>query len=243
MLINSNVYVATSREWFTSFTPYKSTLGNNAVEGYGDVTLRVRKSKTDPKSISIIVLKDVLYVPKQICNSLGNPFFKDYGFDSRGLCKDSKGNHLGYFHYDPLPHLWLEGRDVQQSSLKNLGARSIGLFVQWDEEEERKFEAYKRQLADPPRYTSKELAYLEDRFGGEFRFLRTYGLKMFKEDDRDEGKAILTALMSPDSDWDSAAGYEDEDDFPSFPVVSTLQKRKDIEGSNDGGSSKKRRRS
>ena len=46
---------------------------------------------------------------------------------------------------------------------------------------------------------------MKKNYGGEFKFLRCQGLSIYKEEDRDEGKAILQALMSDDDP-------EEEDD-------------------------------
>ncbi|KAK3628713.1 hypothetical protein LTR56_015674 [Elasticomyces elasticus] len=87
----SNVHVANHRDWFTTFTPFSSTITDrsgtsHAIEGIGDVTLEVRRmigaaakaAKNKAMVNSTIVLHDVLYVPAFVCNVLGEPVRQDY---------------------------------------------------------------------------------------------------------------------------------------------------------------------
>lgn len=46
-----------------------------------------------------------------------------------------------------------------------------------------------------PRYSSADKAWLKANYGNEFKFLRAYGLKIFKEDDRQEGERIVRSMM------------------------------------------------
>lgn len=48
--------------------------------------------------------------------------------------------------------------------------------------------------------TWEEKAWMRTHFGSEFKFLLLYGLSIYKEEDRAEGRAILRALMSHDED-------------------------------------------
>ena len=50
-----------------------------------------------------------------------------------------------------------------------------------------------------PRYNAEEKAWLKKNYGNEFKFLLAHGLKIFKEGDRDEGKAIVQAMMKNES--------------------------------------------
>jgi hypothetical protein len=46
---------------------------------------------------------------------------------------------------------------------------------------------------------ASEKAYLKDNFGDEFHFLRDHELKIYKEEDRSEGRAILRAFQKYDT--------------------------------------------
>lgn len=47
--------------------------------------------------------------------------------------------------------------------------------------------------------TSEETAWLNKHYGGEFHFLNSYGLRITSDDDREEGRRIMRALMSADN--------------------------------------------
>lgn len=47
--------------------------------------------------------------------------------------------------------------------------------------------------------TPAEKKWLKENFGNEFKFLRLYGLNIFKEEDREEGRAILRGFISDDN--------------------------------------------
>ena len=58
--------------------------------------------------------------------------------------------------------------------------------------------------------TSVEKKWLKDNYGGEFKFLRDYGLSIYKSEDRGEGRTILRAMMRDnDSDHDSGPDSND----------------------------------
>ncbi|KAL0467839.1 hypothetical protein QR685DRAFT_573970 [Neurospora intermedia] len=72
----SNVSVAKDREWFTTYTPFNSTVcisGQNlAVRGIGTVNLNVKRhpARTGRRNQSILPLRTVLHVPDATCNIL-----------------------------------------------------------------------------------------------------------------------------------------------------------------------------
>lgn len=46
-----------------------------------------------------------------------------------------------------------------------------------------------------PDLSYSEKQWLKENWGGEFKFLRAYGLSIHKEEDREEGRLILRAMM------------------------------------------------
>ena len=66
--------------------------------------------------------------------------------------------------------------------------------------------------AEPP-LTEDEKRFLKANFGGEFHFLRQHGLSIYKEEDRDEGRTILRALMAQDEEYENEDEDEGEDDY------------------------------
>ncbi|KAK0655096.1 hypothetical protein B0T16DRAFT_318492, partial [Cercophora newfieldiana] len=49
---------------------------------------------------------------------------------------------------------------------------------------------------DAAPYTAEEKQWLNRHFGGEFKFLMAYGLSIYKEEDREEGRHIVRAMMA-----------------------------------------------
>jgi hypothetical protein len=49
-----------------------------------------------------------------------------------------------------------------------------------------------------PPYTAAEKNWLNVHWGGEFKFLQAYGLSIYDEDDREEGRRIVRAFIAQD---------------------------------------------
>ncbi|KAK4205138.1 hypothetical protein QBC40DRAFT_249529 [Triangularia verruculosa] len=49
-----------------------------------------------------------------------------------------------------------------------------------------------------PPYTTEEKRWLRVHFDGEFKFLQMYGLSIYDEEDREEGRRIVRAMMAYD---------------------------------------------
>jgi hypothetical protein len=47
-----------------------------------------------------------------------------------------------------------------------------------------------------PPYTAAEKAWLKQHWDGEFKFLASYALIIYNEDDRAEGRLIVRAMMA-----------------------------------------------
>lgn len=54
--------------------------------------------------------------------------------------------------------------------------------------------------------TKDEKKWLKDNWGGEFHFLQSYCLSIYKEEDREEGRSIMRALMEDDNEDDHDDG-------------------------------------
>lgn len=55
-----------------------------------------------------------------------------------------------------------------------------------------------KKFSGEQRYTAEEKAYIKEQFGGEYKMLRDNGLSIYKESDREEGRAIARAFMEQD---------------------------------------------
>ena len=76
-----------------------------------------------------------------------------------------------------------------------------------DVKDKKQTSAEPQKVSDPP-ISQAEKQWLKDKFGGEFKFLRDYGLSIYKEEDREEGRQIMRDMMEADEDDDEDAGSE-----------------------------------
>ncbi|KAH6525675.1 hypothetical protein HBI56_072660 [Parastagonospora nodorum] len=238
-LSNANVHVAKDRGWFKTFTPFASYLDASpiisppkhlSVLGIGTVEIPTKRSPNTSvaSSHSSLLLHDVLYVPECLCNFIGHPLMSEGGYDvetrfsakSRGTIKDEEGKNVAYF--DPKSPLLA----IKVRSLPNgppLGPHTLKkgeLYVlgcEWDAVEQRKWFEFKvengllmpRRVVAP--YTAEENAFLKKHYQSEFHFLMQYGLKVFNEQDREEGRGILRAIMREDEDSEDEESNDEWD--------------------------------
>lgn len=63
-------------------------------------------------------------------------------------------------------------------------------------------------------YTAEEKAWLKKNYKDEYHFLLQHGLKIFKEEDREDGRAIVRAFMKEEEmEDDDEEEYDSEDDL------------------------------
>ncbi|KAF2437459.1 hypothetical protein P171DRAFT_183264 [Karstenula rhodostoma CBS 690.94] len=155
---DSNVHVATHRDWFTTFAPLTSQINsthNNstyAVQGIGSVEIEVRriignaaKRNVGPKN-SKVVLRDVLYVPDFICNVMGNPVREDYDISigaERWIMDKNTGRGIGMLDKNPagLVKILLKGQAKGETGLK--GDVPERITFEWSGEERAKWKSQK----------------------------------------------------------------------------------------------------
>ena len=196
-------------------------LGNSAeVVGIGTVDLITKTSptKTGPSSHSVLRLKNVLHAPSMICNIIGHPILDDYKVetsfsdnpsDPRGFITNlSDGRSVAYFKPQIQGVRFFEvrlsgppvGPKVGPSPFDSSTVYMIHAF--WPDSERQRFAALQasrqtQTTASGP-LTRAEKAWLKTHYGNEFKFLRVYGLSIYKDEDREEGRTILRAMMSND---------------------------------------------
>ncbi|KAK1244156.1 hypothetical protein MKX08_002294 [Trichoderma sp. CBMAI-0020] len=232
---NSNVHVCNDPKWFTELTTFPSTaLGPLAsqgvpVSGVGVVDLPVKRSPNSrgPGAHHVLRLTDVLYMPSSVCNIVGSPIFEiaaqvRFGAteDSMGGMNDASGKPLAYFspHSERLC-LRLSGPPVgpRLGPSKFKPDTAYWLTISWPASERARWTAHgqqtkadteKRQWVGEQPYTTGEKQWLKKHYGGEFKFLMAHELSIYNEEDREEGRAIMRALVR---DADSA-DVDDEDD-------------------------------
>lgn len=211
-LADCGLSVAKNRGWFSDYVPYESTLGSLhtpgiqlKVEGIGTVELPTKRklNGSGAGSHSTLKLIEVLHVPTAICNIIGMPRHDEYDEVqfSRGIF-GTDGRKIACFDRSrPLFQIKLSGPpvgpEVGPPALQN-GEHYL-ISVQWSSVEQQRWEAYRTSVASSQTaYTQEEKAWLKKNYGGELQFLRAYGLSIYDEEEREEGRSILRGLMQAD---------------------------------------------
>ena len=73
-----------------------------------------------------------------------------------------------------------------------------------------------------PSSTPSEKTWLKESFGSEYYFLRDYGLSIYKEDHREEGRAIARGLMELDNVDDNANDDNEAEEEKESPILGYL---------------------
>lgn len=188
-----------------------------AVVGIGTVELPVKRKRraTGPQSHGILRLRNVLHIPTAVCNVIGGPILDDYnviagarGENTKGTISDEQGRAVAYF--DPGAKFYevkLSGPPVGPRVGPTPFDTSSMYYINvlWPDSERRRWEAERAagalRPAAVPLLSAEEKRWLKEHWGGEFKFLASYGLNIYKEEDREEGRVILRAMMA-DSDGD-----------------------------------------
>ncbi|KAI4740077.1 hypothetical protein E4T50_09489 [Aureobasidium sp. EXF-12298] len=219
----SNVHVANDRAWFTSYIPFQPTA---EVHGIGTVVLptRIHRQGKSNKPSREITLHNVLYAPRYTANIFAMSMEPDLvvplSLDVKPIVKRGTDKVLGLVVFKTLWRVWLKGQSQNQSSLDSNGNRMYYFHASWPEEEIKKYnnfvaESKAKQASksdhEPP-LTTEEKEFLKKHYGDEFKFLLSYELSIYKEDDREEGRRILRALMSDfEAEADALEDSEDDD--------------------------------
>jgi hypothetical protein len=185
------------------------------VHGIGTVEIPVRRfpDRSGPESHGKLSLENVLHAPDSVCNIFGYPGVESFGVTTRydqdeggsggEICNRKTGERLAHLvrkkfialDLSPPPH----GPVVGPSRFRPDTYYMISAF--WpDSERERWKDAI--TLAQPAAateregYTTQEKDWLKKNYGNEFKFLQMYGLSIYKDEDRGEGRRIVRALMA-----------------------------------------------
>lgn len=168
--------------------------------GVGTVELPTKKSPnaTGRKSHGTIRLTNVVHAPSAPCNIIGQPILHDYNVNearghTKGRISDRENRAVACFDpRHPLFAVKLRGRPVGPWAIRKGDLVIINAF--WSPEERQRWEKYDRQRRNRP-YTVEEENWLKVHFGGEFNFLMAFGLNIYKDEDREEGRAIMRRFM------------------------------------------------
>ena len=145
---DSNIHIATSRDWFDTYTPLTSTvysvIGSHPAIGIGSVSIPVKPSVKKPGS-NTITLSDVLHVPDAFANVVCTSLLKsDYDIERGGSKWDESwirnkpaagGRKLSIIEAPVLPKLRLTGQTSGHTSLKDLSLKSTFEGFLWPQKE------------------------------------------------------------------------------------------------------------
>ena len=147
----SNIHIATSRDWFDTYTPLTSNVHSGAdskisypAVGIGSVSIPVKPYVNKPGS-NTITLSDVLHVPDAlaniVCMSLlksdydverGNPEWKESWVRNK---QAAGGRKLGIIEAPVLPKLRLTGQSAGYTSLKDFSPKNTFKGLLWPPKE------------------------------------------------------------------------------------------------------------
>jgi hypothetical protein len=241
------VSVAKDRGWFKTYTPFISTLdasplfGNKHVPvlGIGSVEIPTKRSPNTSgvSSHGSLLLHEVLHVPDFLCNVIGQPLMLTDGCNatlgssgtkSAGTIKDDQGKNVAYF--DPKSPLFAikvrcppNGPTLGPHAFKKDVTYVLG--CRWDDAEKRKWVEFNARNGlltsgqNTASYTAEETAFLKKTYGSEYHFLMQHGLQIYKEEDREEGRAILRAVMREDEMSEDDESGDQEDEFDMAQLV------------------------
>lgn len=207
--------VAKDRGWFTEYTPFETELGDVygmmkqpiRVLGIGTVELftepppgSVRQGQDLPPPLR---LTTVLHAPSATCNIIGVPIMDDYELvpnfreKEKGFIADQGGRKIAYF--DPSrPLMQVKLRDPPPPGHNVLKHGGGGYFInaKWSDSERERWHAHQTNTTEKKSSLSvEEKTWLKKYYGSEFSFLRQYGLNIYQEEDREEGRILLRSFM------------------------------------------------
>ncbi|MCJ1324658.1 hypothetical protein MMC10_001320 [Thelotrema lepadinum] len=229
----SNVHIATSREWFDTYTSLTSTVHDRAnpershpAIGIGSVSIPVKPYANKPGS-NTITLSGVLHVPHAFSNVVCISLLKaDYEIegcapeweDSWIRHKQTAGGRkLGIVEVPVLPKLRLKGQPSGHTSLENESCNFEGLLwplnevEKWEKESGRK--AITGEVDTLPKFNQSLSKKKDSSTGGKNR--------------AGETEALPTSNQSLSKEQDSSIGLEDRVPF-------TYKERRWMEGGYGG---------
>ncbi|RSM20686.1 hypothetical protein CDV31_000373 [Fusarium ambrosium] len=210
----STAHVACDRHWFgDDYTPFKTWLTDSRgvkleAIGVGNIMLPVDLSNGKRGEI---FLKNVLHFPDAVCNSIGSPIYIDYNIDGGDgmnfandvqTLRDDGGRPSAYFERGSKVFYILKlggppsGARLGPCPLDEGKGYMISLY--WPESERMRFEASKAQAE--AFLSDSERAWLKEHWGNEFKFLAAYELSIYKDEDREEGRAIMRTMMAKEKE-------------------------------------------
>lgn len=167
-------------------------------------TIAVRVACSALKKENVLTLDDVLYCPTAFCNVLGLDFLEKYNphelsyspndIDEPCNLKGADGSYVGMIKWNRRPKLLklLLAPEPSRTSLDSNG--SYAFTVSWSQEERQRWNNYIYGIS--PLTTDEKQWLKQSEHGDEWHFLANHGLKLLKDEQRQEGRALLRQLLS-----------------------------------------------
>lgn len=192
--------------------------------GIGTVQLTV-KAVPDSFTVygtSVIELNNVLHVPSAVCNVLGRSLASMYQINIGGSSLESglhskggltlNGTQIAYFSRTSRNIPLLAVLPPKGSQFGPTLFDDAVTSYTWPNEERVRWQTTQLKAAfkyatpqqEEP-YTFKELEWVDEQWGTEFRFLALYKLEVTDEGDRSEGRRIARALMRGKEPFETGA--------------------------------------
>ncbi|KAK5995966.1 hypothetical protein PT974_04386 [Cladobotryum mycophilum] len=211
--------------------------------GIGTVVLPVKTllSTTSPNSRGTLRLANVLHLPNAAANVIGLSSLNEFEVSSSGgetfnteVFDPRTGKYVAFFGSKTINSRL--GPCLLELSEYPIGPRVAhmqpepGVFTiysaTWPVAEQEKWLGQQLNHG-PPRATESnpemrlsqaESAWLQKHYRGEYKFLLVHGLSIYKEEDREEGRAILRAFMAYDEAESSPSKQHHNDEQVSIAI-------------------------
>ncbi|KAH7114157.1 hypothetical protein B0J13DRAFT_681628 [Dactylonectria estremocensis] len=169
-----------------------------------------------------MTLRNVLHIPTGICNVIGSPILDQYDIhtgssvqNTKGTIIDKQGRTVAYFDpHDKFFQVRFSGPPVgpRVGPMPFDPSAMYWMNVRWADGEREKWEASRAGQDLQP---AEEMQWLKKHWGSEFRFLASDGLNINKEEDREEGRSILRAILAGSEDSDDSDDSDICRDYPN----------------------------
>ncbi|RSL39451.1 hypothetical protein CEP53_014045 [Fusarium sp. AF-6] len=211
----SCLFVAKDRDWFSDdYVPFKTRINDTRgvwfeAIGIGTVILPVIQSDGE---CGELLLRNVLHFPDAVCNVVGIQVSEDYEVGCIDCSarvwtiEDGKGRTVAYFEREEgkvFNTLLLSGppRGARLGSCPFDEKNRKPMFgLHWPESERERFEASRKEEETSNPLSDLERAWLKEHWGNEFKFLAAYELSIYKDEDREEGRAIMRTMMAKEKE-------------------------------------------
>jgi len=139
MIVSGTCHYARDRVAFTTYRPVRKVVGNTFVAGTGTVELRVRTSNEEGSPDGVLVLENVLHIPRAICNGFNWAAYQRItggsarlGLESQGFDRDGRPIWCGQ-PFVGLEKLVLAGNPQGDSNLWEGGHYSLSMYISNEE--------------------------------------------------------------------------------------------------------------